>query len=150
MFLRKRKTVLKLVSTLYFIFISLCIFSKVSLKVTTQSLKVWKWPLKQKCWEKKLYHVNQHQKYYKLCFDNFSLQRLFLTALLIAVKLNFGETPRAQDNLSKLVLLLAPTPFKFMHIFGKGVGARRRARWPRWGRPKINFEFWTKLSKQDL
>ena len=21
----------------------------------------------------KLYHVNQHQKYYKLCFDNFSL-----------------------------------------------------------------------------
>ena len=27
--------------------------------------------------KKKLYHVNQHQKYYKLCFDNFSLRRLF-------------------------------------------------------------------------
>ena len=25
---------------------------------------------------KKNYHVNQHQKYYKLCFDNFSLQQL--------------------------------------------------------------------------
>ena len=28
--------------------------------------------------EKSLYHVNQHQKYYKLCFDNFFLQPLFL------------------------------------------------------------------------
>ena len=27
--------------------------------------------------KKKLYHVNHHQKYYKLCFDNFSLRRLF-------------------------------------------------------------------------
>ena len=25
----------------------------------------------------RLYHVNQHEKYYKLCFDNFSLRRLF-------------------------------------------------------------------------
>ena len=25
-------------------------------------------------------------------------------------------------------MLLAPTPFKFVHIFGKGVGARRGAR----------------------
>ena len=50
--------------------------------------------------EKKLYHVNQHQKYYKLCFDNFSLRRLFfLTALLIAVRLNFSDSPRDQDNL---------------------------------------------------
>ena len=28
--------------------------------------------------KKKLYHVNQHQKYYKLCFDNFSLRPLFI------------------------------------------------------------------------
>ena len=28
--------------------------------------------------EKKLYHVNQRQKYYKLCFDNFSLRPLFI------------------------------------------------------------------------
>ena len=28
--------------------------------------------------KKKLYHINQHQKYYKLWFDNFSLRRLFV------------------------------------------------------------------------
>ena len=27
--------------------------------------------------KKKLYHINQRQKYYKLCFDNFSLRELF-------------------------------------------------------------------------
>ena len=53
--------------------------------------------------KKKLYHVNQRQKYYKLCFDNFFI----LTTLLIAVKLNFSDTPRAQDNLSKLLSLLS-------------------------------------------
>ena len=26
----------------------------------------------------KIYHVNQHQKYYKLCFDNFPLRPLFI------------------------------------------------------------------------
>ena len=58
--------------------------------------------------KKKLYHVNQHQKYYKLCFDNFSLQRLFfLTALLIAVRLNFSDSPRDQDNLLKLLSALS-------------------------------------------
>ena len=30
----------------------------------------------------KLYHINQHQKYYKLCFDNFSLRRLFFDRAL--------------------------------------------------------------------
>ena len=56
----------------------------------------------------KLYHVNQHQKYYKLCFDNFSVWRLFfLTALLIAVRLNFSDAPRNQDNLLKLLSALS-------------------------------------------
>ena len=27
---------------------------------------------------KKLYHVSQHKKHYKLCFDNFSLRPLFI------------------------------------------------------------------------
>ena len=45
---------------------------------------------------KKLYHVNQRQKHYKLCFDNFSLWRL-----------NFNNTPHAQDNLSKLLTALS-------------------------------------------
>ena len=27
--------------------------------------------------KKKLYHANQRKKYYKLCFDNFSLRQLF-------------------------------------------------------------------------
>ena len=57
--------------------------------------------------KKKLYHVNQHQKYYKLCFYNFSLRPLFLTALLIAVKLNFSDTPCDQDNLLKLLGMLS-------------------------------------------
>ena len=35
-----------------------------------------KMTFKTKILNKKVYHVNQHQKYYKLCFDNFSLQRL--------------------------------------------------------------------------
>ena len=48
--------------------------------------------------KKKLYHVNQHQKYYKL----FPTMTFFLTALLIAVRLNFSNAPRDQDNLLKL------------------------------------------------
>ena len=56
--------------------------------------------------KKKLYHVNQHQKYYNLCFDNFSLrQLLFLTALLIAVRLSCRDAPRDQNNLLKLLFL---------------------------------------------
>ena len=58
--------------------------------------------------KKKLYHVNQHQKYYNLCFDNFSVWRLFfLTALLIAVRLNFSDAPHDQDNLLKLLSALS-------------------------------------------
>ena len=36
-----------------------------------------KMTFRKKMLKKKLYHVNQHQKYYKLCFDNFSVWRLF-------------------------------------------------------------------------
>ena len=36
-----------------------------------------KMTFRKKILKEKLYHVNQHQKYYKLCFDNFPLQRLF-------------------------------------------------------------------------
>ena len=64
--------------------------------------------LRTKILNKKLYHVNQHQKYYKLCFENFFLRRLFfLTELLIAVKLNFSDVPRDQDNLLKLLSALS-------------------------------------------
>ena len=36
-----------------------------------------KMTFRMKILKKKLYHVNQRQKYYKLCFDNFSLRQLF-------------------------------------------------------------------------
>ena len=86
---------------------------------------------------KKLYHVNQRQKYYKLCFENFSLWWLFLTALLIAVNFKFSDAPSAQDDLYhrvlRLVPLLAPTPLPKMCTNLKDVGARsgarQRARW---------------------
>ena len=39
---------------------------------------------------KKIYYVNQHQKYYKICFDNFSLGQLFFTAAFTAL-LTRGE-----------------------------------------------------------
>ena len=48
----------------------------------------------------------------------------FLTALLIAVRLNFSDTPRDQDNLLKLLSVLsaiatpsAGTPPKNVHKF---------------------------------
>ena len=47
-------------------------------KVTIQTVKVWKWPWNWKFWRKNLYQIIQHQKYYKLCFDNFSLRPLFI------------------------------------------------------------------------
>ena len=47
----------------------------------------------------------------------------FLTTLLIAVKFNFSDAPRHQDNLSKLLSALSAIA-KFVNIFGKGAGAR--------------------------
>ena len=46
--------------------------------------------------------------------------------LLIAVKFNFSDAPRDQDNLSKLLTMLSAiaAPSKFVHTFGKGAGAR--------------------------
>ena len=37
-----------------------------------------KMTFRMKILKKKLYHVNQRQKYYKCCFDNFFLRRFFL------------------------------------------------------------------------
>ena len=48
---------------------------KDSCMVAPKSLKVWKLPLEQKLW-KKIFHVNQHKKYYKLYFDKFTLRPL--------------------------------------------------------------------------
>ena len=45
--------------------------------------------------KKKLYHVNQHQKYYKLCFDNFSVWRLFLLTALLVI---FGKGAGARGG----------------------------------------------------
>ena len=65
--------------------------------------------------KKKLYHVNQHQKFYKLCFDNFSLRPLFILAVLL-ITVNFtkcaaiiplSDAPRTQDYLSKLLTALS-------------------------------------------
>ena len=39
--------------------------------------------------KKKLYHVNQHQKYYKLCLDNFSLRWLFFDCALDCGQVEF-------------------------------------------------------------
>ena len=83
--------------------------------VEPKSLTVWKWPLERKFWEKKLYHANQRQKYYKLCFDNFSLWRLFFDRALdlvnksavSAASITLSDAPRAQDNLSKLLTALS-------------------------------------------
>ena len=60
---------------------------------------------------KKIYHVNQYQKYYILCFDNFSSRLfskptfLFLATLLFAVNFTkraasiiLSDAPTAQDN----------------------------------------------------
>ena len=67
-----------------------------------------------KIFEKKLYHVNQHQKYYKLCIDNFSLRPLFLAMLLIAVNfttraatITLSNALSAQENVSKLLTALS-------------------------------------------
>ena len=59
----------------------LCIFSIVFLKGQYHGdaviFKGLKMTFRTKILKKKLYHVNQHQKYYKLCFENFSVWRLF-------------------------------------------------------------------------
>ena len=53
--------------------------------------------------------------------------KLFTELFKITARLvnNLSNAPSAQDNLSKLLTmpLLVPTPFRFVHIFGKGVGA---------------------------
>ena len=50
---------------------------KGQLKGRAKIFKGLKMTFRTKILKKKLYHVNQHQKYYKLCFNNFSLRQLF-------------------------------------------------------------------------
>ena len=49
--------------------------------------------------EKKLYHVNQHQKYYKLCFDNFSLRQPFFDRAPDRGQFHLSDAPSDQDKL---------------------------------------------------
>ena len=48
-------------------------FLKGQLHGEAEIFKGLKMTFRTKILKKKLYHVNQRQKYYKLCFDNFSL-----------------------------------------------------------------------------
>ena len=76
--------------------------------VEPESLKVWKWPQERKFWENKNYTTLISVKNTTNFFlTTFLLDNFFLTALLIEVKLNFSNAPRAPDNLSKLLTTLS-------------------------------------------
>ena len=66
----------KLKTTMNFIrFLNFCIFDKLKgqLHGRAEIFNGLKITFRMKILRKKLYHANQRQKYYKLCFDNFSL-----------------------------------------------------------------------------
>ena len=155
--------------------------------VAPKCLKVWEWPLEKIL--KKNYTTLISIKY----TTNFVLRTFpygdffFLTALLIAVRLNFSDAPSDQDDLLKLLSALsavaapsagtlqnlctflgrvsalgaamtesAPSNFKRLSwsrgaslIFQqtRGVTWSTGARRLRWGRSRVNVEFWGKCSK---
>ena len=82
------------------------VIEKVSCMVEPKSLKVWKWPLDQKFW-KKLPRFSASKNTTNFILTTFLYDEFVFGLLLIMVKLNFSDAPRAQDNLSKLLTALS-------------------------------------------